>query len=1106
MEMSEGLRDALAILIHYPYPNLELNCYSVFRVLMEVSKGDLSVLQSATAVETVLPLVLQEFSRATGLSPAPLTAHYSLFYDPKDGKMKKMVQKVLKSGGVLNYVLSVRVSKLLLSNSELLKWEFLRNCARRYPTDPFTESALRPIPDAYVDSNVVLSKEGALAFAMENGIGNDFAARELSQVFEMTGVDRQSSLTYSCFLIFAIRCYVSSNTGRGTTLNDKIVESCVKKMLHHFSERLTRLQQSIRIRILHPLLQVDSNERMRSLLSSDSLESLLRKALSFYSVKSMSKDTEVAYPLPPRPPDVFLDAPRAVGLFTYNGVVEAAGSLVKLWRGFGASLGAINGSSQEDVPPTPIHMAEGKEVLSGVLQNVKCTVLGGHGGYQLDWQDSVLHTVLPVLVARGDFALDSRGKGAATAKAEPYLEDIVRYGGSRSMHSLDRLSGWLRRVYGILTAVGESEELLMNPACRFACCHGLMRMGVVAMQAKGAMHARTRPNSSQAGAVTLSYSEFEELFLRCAFRSWAETGINASDESSDPQASMNGQQNTLAHTASIVYRKLCAAVNNASNDAATVPSAKWGVDFVEPFATALVSVGAQALTQSDAIDLCGFLGLEREVVERIFTDIPGPMVAPAEEASAKLQHVQPTPSSGASSTQPQQLQNPQQLKSAVSKLPSSSSRSPGRTSEAMDLLNQKDVQSRSGELLEGILKSRSSAPLTPQKRQILKTIIEGNGSPEVKSLSSMPGVPKDSAVNSDGSTTSGTGTTIDDSQTAGTPPDSPNTAQARAQRQALIPSPTRLLLDGTKEALWPVYGTYCSCGDSIDPGKLSGPNLFALLSKLGVLTDTTIMSDIGILLHQISAHTHSSSVSIAATSSSEAFESPSLSFEEFLVFLCAFAQLRFDGIISAPILNSGEISQELSSAGSQNTDIWLQNWKTFMGSSSAFRRLMEESVLPMLKKYPLLAFPEDARHRDRYSAVFSLEVLLAVESSETLLREVFDEGQEKESVSVTAILDALKNVELVPNVVNEEEVIQLIRDVIPEGQKQNMSRGVSSPRGHMRKQKMIFPQWEWVICIVSFQAVEKDLLQSGEDPSVNIRNTPSLVADVITYIATASTK
>ena len=156
------------------------------------------------------------------------------------------------------------------------------------------------------------------------------------------------------------------------------------------------------------------------------------------------------------------------------------------------------------------------------------------------------------------------------------------------------------------------------------------------------------------------------------------------------------------------------------------------------------------------------------------------------------------------------------------------------------------------------------------------------------------------------------------------------------------------------------------------------------------------------------------------------------------MFLCAFAQLRFDGEITAPILNSGKLSQELSTAGSQNTDIWLQNWKVFMGSSTALRRLMEESVLPILRVHPLLAFPEDARHRDRYCAVFSLEVLLAVESSEALLRDVFgntENSSASSEVEVNTIISALERVELIPNVVSTEEVQQLIRDVMPEGQK-----------------------------------------------------------------------
>ena len=102
----------------------------------------------------------------------------------------------------------------------------------------------------------MLSKEAALAFALENGIGDEIAMKELSECLALTGLEKPIALTYSGFLVYSIRCYVSANvivgagdgeskqTRRGV-LNEKVVESCVKKMLHHFSGN-SPLQQSIR--------------------------------------------------------------------------------------------------------------------------------------------------------------------------------------------------------------------------------------------------------------------------------------------------------------------------------------------------------------------------------------------------------------------------------------------------------------------------------------------------------------------------------------------------------------------------------------------------------------------------------------------------------------------------------------------------------------------------------------------------------------------------------------------------------------------------------------------------------------------------------------------
>jgi hypothetical protein len=384
------------------------------------------------------------------------------------------------------------------------------------------------------------------------------------------------------------------------------------------------------------------------------------------------------------------------------------------------------------------------------------------------------------------------------------------------------------------------------------------------------------------------------------------------------------------------------------------------------------------------------------------------------------------------------------------------------------------------------------------------------------------------------------------------------TRGARGSKIITIDTPAQLirasgpdaLLAGTKEALWPVYATYCSCGDSIAPGKLSGPNLFTLLSKLDLITDKTLLSDIGILLHQISAHTNSqkNSAALAAASASEdPFDSPSLGFEEFLVFLCAFAQLRFEGAVSAPIfatrqpgesyllrkfdsnvISADNANDPLPSTADHDNDGWFEAWRTFMGSSSAFRRLLEECVLPILSRYALLAFPEDARHRDRYASIFSLEVLLAVEGSETALRNVFDNERNNPMVepSIYAenaengnknyeavhIVECLRRINLVPQVLLKEEVLQLVRDVLPENHRTVRSSSASPRRdrtidsqrdrqGELSEAKLLFPQWEWVLCVVAFQTVESAMHQTHQP--ANTKKVPKMVAEVVVSMTTA---
>jgi hypothetical protein len=172
-------------------------------------------------------------------------------------------------------------------------------------------------------------------------------------------------------------------------------------------------------------------------------------------------------------------------------------------------------------------------------------------------------------------------------------------------------------------------------------------------------------------------------------------------------------------------------------------------------------------------------------------------------------------------------------------------------------------------------------------------------------------------------------------------------------------------------------------------------------------------------------------------------EPPSLSFDDFLVFLCAFASLRIDNVlISAELfqkfpVNTKVIKKKPLVFEAKTNDLWFQKWQSFMNSSHAYKVLMEEQVFPILQRETLLAFPEDARLRDRFSAVFSLQVLLALEGAQDKLqaffrREKLASPQGRRGIPLAAVVLALKHITLVPTVLSEEQAVQLIHDVLPQ--------------------------------------------------------------------------
>jgi hypothetical protein len=210
-----------------------------------------------------------------------------------------------------------------------------------------------------------------------------------------------------------------------------------------------------------------------------------------------------------------------------------------------------------------------------------------------------------------------------------------------------------------------------------------------------------------------------------------------------------------------------------------------------------------------------------------------------------------------------------------------------------------------------------------------------------------------------------------------------------------------------------------------------------------------------------------------------------------------------------------------------SAEIWFEKWLKLMSSSSSFRRLLEDCILPILKRQTLLAFPEDARLRDKFACVFSLEVLRSIEGAEGPLQSYFEkerktssnvvlsEGDDFESyksssaidVDLSVIMKVLKRINLVPTVINGPQVAQLIRDVMPEEASKRSAKPLlnenhsSLPFQLSGKSFLLFPQWEWVVSVVAFQAVETAIAQSTIYTNPN--KIPSLVAGVIISIASA---
>jgi hypothetical protein len=86
------------------------------------------------------------------------------------------------------------------------------------------------------------------------------------------------------------------------------------------------------------------------------------------------------------------------------------------------------------------------------------------------------------------------------------------------------------------------------------------------------------------------------------------------------------------------------------------------------------------------------------------------------------------------------------------------------------------------------------------------------------------------------------------------------------------------------------------------------------------------------------------------------------------------------------------------------------------------------------------------------------------------------------------LVSALTKINLIPSVISETEVLRVVGDVIPDslntpGLSNHSNRSASQSAGGVG---MVFPQFEWVLSLVAYHAVETAVRESPvpTDPEV----------------------
>lgn len=1009
------------------------------------------------------------------------------------------------------------VLQLLEANSSLLRFEYCRIFSHYQDDIPDIGDYVIPFPVAYqtaqntfsdifnssqddqVSAKFVLPSASLIKWAMDVAKLPMEASNNIMKSLQLITLDK-SCTTFTCFICYAILCFKHKVSLKDSKDSSQSRE-CAQQFLKEISRHLTKLQQSLRLRLLDPMFgDISSSPQYlppSSLLDHadtnmivHTVAHLFRQFFDTVSTSNQVNSSQEKY-LPPRPPGKLWDASRFLEFIKFCGLSSAmdASSYSRAWKAYGVYLRtlsppAIDTWPRDVVPPLP--MIFDVPALTKLLEYFANT-------YGDPWSIATSHgstiglhiilgkVILPYVCAnvgkaRKSFPVIDPVLNYSSIKCR--LEDIFRYGGDQLIKKLENLGSWIQDSFHSFPSVSKQQprsshlidmEASVSDVCDFLSCGGLLDIAIISACIPKSLHPRPRYLSQQ---LTLSIHEFQDMFIRCALVAWEMSGATGKSKPLSTKFTSQYRERTQSQHLPFqlpyksvdadflnsiqmiaeLYCDYCSSadaerVSSAEVEPSTADKTTWGTDFITPYYLSLLHPSTRSYFH------------EPLSIHQMKTN-----TAPGDNLSFI-----------ANSTNMSESNN----------LPKQESH--------QDLQRQDDTVDNGGnrtyfteEENISIQDSKIMFSSETQADDVLTTV--------TTALSQV----SDSHISS-----------FDDKSSH--PLISSNIVEMlrESTEDSASSSLFNNYMENSKETLWSAYATYCSCGDSSEPGKLSGPNLFALLSKLGVLTNETRLSDIGILLHQITSHVNATTSANAALSTS-ATDSPSLTFEEFMIFLCAFSELRYSKTISAPLLGKQKqlVLQENNKSGRENLIEISKEMDAYMTLSSTFPRLMEECIQPVLLRNPFLASPEDARLRDKYSLIFSLEVLLVIEAVEKRFMSSFQYFKE-EFIShsnyspKSAALDSLdiflyplQQMNLVPQIMTVEKIKKFVKDLIPSTELKSFTppqpRDYTESSIDKESQKELFnlPLWEWIIAVVAHEAVDNAVTESYLPTDPQVRFSP----------------